>query len=141
MQISRIWKFWYPLRFRFLLSAAAWYLHNIYFIVLHEGYEKVFCGTFLAKTNTLSPPFMSVKGWSRDFDWPCMFGIELNHELHSKIIFINFPDLLSLSTYRVRNDLNPLPTSLSYNNLKKYTHIKSKCDQCPTPLPNFRNLS
>ena len=44
--------------------------------------------------------------------------------------------------YRVGNDLNPPPHhSLNYNNLKKSTLIKSKYDQCPTLLPNFRNLN
>ena len=46
------------------------------------------------------------------------------------------------SLYRVGNDLNPPPHhSLNYNNLKKSTLIKSKYDQCPTLLPNFRNLN
>ena len=36
------------------------YVTDVLFIVLHEGYERVYSGTFQSKTNTLFPSFMKV---------------------------------------------------------------------------------
>ena len=96
-----------------------------YFLLLLDFYIK---GFFLFSRKVMKRSFLGhlrlkltpcpivydgkpvIKGRNRDFDWSSMFRIDLDHAwVTFENFFLNFPDLLSLSICRVRNDLIPSP--------------------------------